>query len=155
MSTHKVSPAILPTSHRGICAITALGDYDPKHDGHLVQWDLKLIIKFPPRSTILIPSVSVHHCNISIHEGETQYSFTQYVAGRLFHRVDHGFQTEKVYKSGWSKQRKQEGLAIGRHHWEEAIDLFPTLEELHSLNSATLIEGYRNNRGNVAWTLRL
>lgn len=41
-----------------MCAITTLSDYDPKAGGHLVLWDLKLVIEFPPGSTILILSVS-------------------------------------------------------------------------------------------------
>ncbi|OCH86581.1 hypothetical protein OBBRIDRAFT_806683 [Obba rivulosa] len=32
----------------GFCAITTLGNYNPKKDGHLVLWDLGLVIKFPP-----------------------------------------------------------------------------------------------------------
>jgi hypothetical protein len=40
----------------GWCAITALGLFDPNLGGHLILWDLKLIIRFPPGSTILIPS---------------------------------------------------------------------------------------------------
>lgn len=97
-----------------MCAITALGDYDPKLGGHLVLWDLKLVIEFPPGSTILIPSTSVRHSNVSIRQGETRHSFTQYAAGGLFCWVEHAFQMEKVYQSGWSKKRKQEELALGR-----------------------------------------
>ncbi|KAG6853118.1 hypothetical protein C0991_006763, partial [Blastosporella zonata] len=40
----------------GICAITALGNYNPKLGSHLVFWDCGVIIEFPPGSTILIPS---------------------------------------------------------------------------------------------------
>ncbi len=40
----------------GWCAITALGRFDPRFGGHLVLWDLKLVLDFPPGSTILIPS---------------------------------------------------------------------------------------------------
>src|SRR5882762_4619472 len=42
----------------GWCAITALGPFDPTQGGHLVLWDLQLVIEFPPGSTILIPSAS-------------------------------------------------------------------------------------------------
>ncbi|KAJ7702866.1 hypothetical protein B0H14DRAFT_2648002 [Mycena olivaceomarginata] len=31
----------------GWCAITALGNFDPDKGGHLILWDLKLIIRFP------------------------------------------------------------------------------------------------------------
>ncbi|KAJ7794380.1 hypothetical protein B0H14DRAFT_3557404 [Mycena olivaceomarginata] len=54
----------------GWCAITALGRCNPDLGGHLVLWDLKLIIRFPPGSTILIPSAIIRHSNspIAIHE---------------------------------------------------------------------------------------
>ena len=43
----------------GWCAITTLGNFDPTLGGHLVLWDLKLVIEFPLGSTILIPSVTL------------------------------------------------------------------------------------------------
>ncbi|TDL13852.1 hypothetical protein BD410DRAFT_817258 [Rickenella mellea] len=48
------------------CAITALGDFDPARGGHLVLWDLKMIIEFPAGSTILIPSATIRHSNIPV-----------------------------------------------------------------------------------------
>ncbi|KAJ7925408.1 hypothetical protein B0H13DRAFT_1863243 [Mycena leptocephala] len=48
----------------GWCAITALGFFDPDLGGHLVLWDLKLVIRFPPGSTILIPSAIIRHSNV-------------------------------------------------------------------------------------------
>ncbi|KAJ7622473.1 hypothetical protein FB45DRAFT_927801 [Roridomyces roridus] len=40
----------------GLCPITALGRFNPDRGGHLILWELKLIIRFPPASTILVPS---------------------------------------------------------------------------------------------------
>src|SRR5882672_10818714 len=45
----------------GWCAITALGNFDYRQSGHLVLWDLNLVIQFPPGSTILIPSAILSH----------------------------------------------------------------------------------------------
>ncbi|KAJ7468537.1 hypothetical protein FB451DRAFT_1340258 [Mycena latifolia] len=70
----------------GWCSITALGDFDPDHSGHLVLWDLQLVVRFLPGSTVLIPSTLVHHSNMPVasHEHERCSSFTQYSAGGLF-----------------------------------------------------------------------
>jgi hypothetical protein len=76
------------------CAITALGDFDPDNGGHLVLFDLKLIIRFPPGSTILIRSASLRHGNLRIQPGETRYSVIQYAAGRLARHVSYGFKTQ-------------------------------------------------------------
>ncbi|KAJ7883792.1 hypothetical protein B0H13DRAFT_2537891, partial [Mycena leptocephala] len=39
--------------------ITALRRFNPDLSGHLILWDLKLVIRFPPGSTILIPSAII------------------------------------------------------------------------------------------------
>lgn len=119
----------------GWCAITALGNFDPALGGHLVLWDLNLIIEFPPGATILIPSATIRHSNIAIRKGETRYSFTQYTAGGLFRWVDHGFQTEEAYKQGWNKARKLEEEGVNLKRWEEGIGMFSTLEELRDIYS--------------------
>ncbi|KAL0564166.1 hypothetical protein V5O48_017891 [Marasmius crinis-equi] len=82
----------------GWCAITALGKYDHTKGRHLVLWDLKMVIEFPPGTTIFIPSAMLCHFNTAIQEGETRYSFTMYSAGGLSRWVEHGFQLENVYR---------------------------------------------------------
>ncbi|KAF9062497.1 hypothetical protein BDP27DRAFT_1147612, partial [Rhodocollybia butyracea] len=71
------------TAH-GWCTDTAGGDFDPEKGGHLVLWNLKLVIRFPPGSTILFPSALITHSNIPISPHETRYSVVQYSAGGLF-----------------------------------------------------------------------
>ncbi|KAJ7430402.1 hypothetical protein FB451DRAFT_973501, partial [Mycena latifolia] len=62
----------------GWCAMTALGAFDPDCGGHLILGDLKLIIRFPPASTILLPSAILRHSNTKIQRAERWYSFTQF-----------------------------------------------------------------------------
>ncbi|KZP28866.1 hypothetical protein FIBSPDRAFT_728254 [Athelia psychrophila] len=78
----------------GWCAITSAGSYDPKLGGHLVLFDIDLIVEFPPGSTILIPSSIMRHGNTPVQDGETRVGITQYAAGGLFRYVDHGFSTQ-------------------------------------------------------------
>lgn len=78
----------------GLCAVTSFGSFNPDKGGHIVLWELKLIIRFPPGSTILIPSAVITHGNVSIQQDEERYSFTQYAPGSLFRWVDNGFQTQ-------------------------------------------------------------
>ncbi|KAF8197309.1 hypothetical protein K438DRAFT_1585189, partial [Mycena galopus ATCC 62051] len=67
----------------GWCSITTLGQFNPDLGGHLILWDLNLVIRFPPGSTIMIPSALLRHSNVSIQQNEMRYSFTQYTAGRF------------------------------------------------------------------------
>ncbi|KDQ32294.1 hypothetical protein PLEOSDRAFT_1034948 [Pleurotus ostreatus PC15] len=75
----------------GLCAITALGDFDSKRGGHLIFWDLKLILEFPAGATILIPLALLRHSNVPIQAREQRASLTQYSAGGLFRWVENGF----------------------------------------------------------------
>ncbi len=74
----------------GLCAITALGDFDPDQGGQLILWNLRVVIRFPPGSTLLVPSALIPHSNLPIQPEESRYSVTQYSAGSLFRWVDNG-----------------------------------------------------------------
>ncbi|KAJ3804826.1 hypothetical protein F5876DRAFT_82570 [Lentinula aff. lateritia] len=83
----------------GWCADTALGKFDPNKGGHLVLWDLGLVIRFPPGSTILFPSSLITHSTIPIQKGETRFAFIQYSSGGLFRWRANGFQSDKDFFS--------------------------------------------------------
>ncbi|KAK7022490.1 hypothetical protein R3P38DRAFT_3317680 [Favolaschia claudopus] len=135
--TFNLGPQTCALGHRdfnnlayGWCAITAFGDYDYRKGGHLVLWDCKLIIEFPPGCTILIPSAAMYHSNIPIAEGERRYSFTQYTAGGLFRWVEHGFMTEEAYMKRLTRQGRREEKALGLERAEIGAGLFSTLSDL-------------------------
>ncbi|KAJ7066854.1 hypothetical protein B0H15DRAFT_794250 [Mycena belliarum] len=110
----------------GWCAITALGNFNPDVGGHLVLWDLKLVIRFPAGSTILIPSAILRHSNIAIASGETRFSFTQYTAAGLFRWVDNDFKSDvTVAQEIRGNLQAQEQRALARSvRWEEGINSF-------------------------------
>ncbi|KAJ7034814.1 hypothetical protein C8F04DRAFT_1210516 [Mycena alexandri] len=88
----------------GWCAITALGNYDYTKGGHLILWDCKLILEFPPGTTILIPSAAIFHSNIPIGPGEPRLSPEER-----------------------SKERAEQ-----RARWTEGAGLFSTMDKLKS-----------------------
>ena len=75
-----------------------MSKFDAATGGHLILWDLKLIIDFPAGSTILIPSATLTHSNTPVASHESRFSFTQYCAGPILQFVDQGFQTESQLK---------------------------------------------------------
>ncbi|KAJ7155576.1 hypothetical protein C8R43DRAFT_1000503 [Mycena crocata] len=113
----------------GWCAVQALGRFDPRKGGHLILWDLKLVIEFPHGATILLPSATVEHSNIPVQPGDERASFTQYTAGGLMRYVDNGFRTEQeleeqdpaAYKEMWADKEAR---------WEMGISLLSTVDEL-------------------------
>ncbi|KAJ6488302.1 hypothetical protein C8R47DRAFT_978900 [Mycena vitilis] len=129
--TFNLGPRTCALGHRdfvnfalGWCPIIAFGDFDYKKGGHLILWDCKLIIEFPPGCTILIPSATVFHSKIPIAPHEHRYSFTQYTAGGLFRWVERGFKSEEDYFASLSAEGRREEKILGRQRAAAAADMF-------------------------------
>ncbi|KAF8951697.1 hypothetical protein BDZ97DRAFT_1931899 [Flammula alnicola] len=116
----------------GWCAITALGSFNPDRGGHLVLWDLKYIIRFPPGSTILIPSAMIRHSNTPIANNETRYSFAQYSAGGLFRWVDNGCQKQADWEANASEEEKAQRMHDQSTRWIRGLEMLSTIEELQA-----------------------
>lgn len=113
----------------GWCAITALGYFNPDLGGHLILWDLGLVICFPPGSTILIPSAVLRHSNTSIGDDERRFSFTQYSAGHLFRFVYNGCRSDKVFDAEATPQERLQRDKDKKSRWEAGLNTFVRLKE--------------------------
>ncbi|KAF8196484.1 hypothetical protein BJ912DRAFT_846849, partial [Pholiota molesta] len=114
----------------GWCGITALGEFDPSQGGHLILWSLKLVIEFPPGSTILVPSAAIPHSNVPIGRRETRYSFTQFSAGGLFRWADQGFQCTNTYTATLSDEGVEEDVKRQEARCKLGLSLFSTMKSL-------------------------
>jgi hypothetical protein len=110
----------------GWCAVTPFGDFDHEQGGHLILWELGLVLEFPPGSTLLLPSACISHSNVDINQGEKRYSFTQYTAGSIFRWVDHGFQLEDSFWSSLNSDEKVEELAKMESRLSSGLSLLRT-----------------------------
>ena len=138
-ATMNFGPRVRSFMHRdsqnlpfGWCAITALGNFDATKGGHLILWDLKLAIEFPPGSTILIPSATLIHSNAALGANESRLSFTQYSAGGIFRWVEYGCQTEAALQSLEDQTRYQEVLRLKKSgkRWETGLAMYSKLGDL-------------------------
>ncbi|KAJ7787778.1 hypothetical protein B0H14DRAFT_2537226, partial [Mycena olivaceomarginata] len=84
----------------GWCVVQVLGQFDVTKGGHLILWDLKLVVEFPHGALILLPSTTVAHSNVPVQPDEERVSFTQFTAGGIFHYVDNGCQTVEQLVEG-------------------------------------------------------
>lgn len=139
-STFNFGPKVFCRMHRdyanlpyGWCSVTALGDFDPTKGGHLVLWDIKLVIEFPPGSTILLPSAAISHFNTPICRGESRSSFTQYTAGGLFRWVAHGFQKATVYLKDKTPEELHQIAEENEARCQLGLSLFSTIDEIRKL----------------------
>ena len=112
------------------CSITALGSFNPDTGGHLVLWDYGMAVRFPPGSTILIPSALLIHSNTSIKKNETRFSIVQYAAGGLFRWVDRGFISEKEWRATASQEQLKEHKKKEKLRWIKATEMFLKIDEL-------------------------
>ncbi|KAJ7708495.1 hypothetical protein B0H14DRAFT_3099533 [Mycena olivaceomarginata] len=99
---------------RAICA-----NFDPDLGGHLILWDLRLVIRFPPGSTILIPSAIVRHSNVPIQAHERRSSFAQYTAAGLFRWVRNGFKTDEDFETSASQEEQAKREAEHGRRWRK------------------------------------
>ncbi|KAJ7711072.1 hypothetical protein B0H16DRAFT_1480622 [Mycena metata] len=110
----------------GWCTVTALGNFNPDRGGHLILWDLNLLIRFPPGSTILLPSAILRHSNLKISPNKTRFSFTQFTPAGIFRWVYNDFRTDKDINSAKStmpeehEQRKRDWAS----RWQEGIRMY-------------------------------
>ena len=115
----------------GLCAVTALGKFNPKRSGHLILGRLRLVIEFPPGTTALIPSATVPHGNTAIDDDETRMSVTQYAAGGLFRWVKYGFRNEETMKKEDQELAAKFELRKATA-WKDALHAFSTTTSLVS-----------------------
>ncbi|KAF9028261.1 hypothetical protein BDZ89DRAFT_1133723 [Hymenopellis radicata] len=93
------------------CAVTALGKFNPDKGGHLIFWDLGLVIRFPPARPSFSQRISLVH----------------FTAGGLFRYVDNGCKTDKVFME--TDYRKMSDEERGEWHkeraerWKDALKL--------------------------------
>jgi len=113
----------------GWCSITALGQFDPCRGGHLILWDLGLVIDFPPGSTILIPSALVQHSNTVIQPGEKRYSLTHYAAGGLFRYVKNGMCSDKTFMKEATEAELKQREEDRQQRWSDGLGLFSKMSE--------------------------
>ena len=126
----------------GVCALTALGNYNPKTSGHFILFPFRLVTEFPPASTIIIPSGCLNHGNTPIQDGETRMSIAQYAAGGLFRYVAYGFATAKsLLSTAAGRAKKAEIDMKAGERWRMGLDLFSKYNELAADVANVYIEG--------------
>lgn len=119
----------------GLCAITPSGKFDHRRSGHLVLWELKLVIEFPRGSTTFILSAIVTHATLPIQQGETHHSMTQYTGGGLFRWIYNGYRSDKDWYAGATKEQLVQREQDRAERWAKGLLLFPTLDSVDNVES--------------------
>ncbi|PPR03025.1 hypothetical protein CVT24_012288 [Panaeolus cyanescens] len=115
----------------GWCMVTALGEFDSKKGGHLILWELGIILEFPPGYCACLPSALISHSNLPVRADEFRLSFTQYCPGEVFRYVENGFKTDKGMKAA-NEVEFNIRAHLRRTRLKKGLDLFSTLDGLKS-----------------------
>ena len=107
----------------GWCFITALGSFNHELGGHLILWDLWLIIEFPPVMIIF------RHSNISIQQDEKRFAITQYTSAGIFRFVN-SFKTNITLEQEMSKEEARAWANTAKIRSAEGVKMYLTLDEL-------------------------
>ncbi|KAL1658545.1 hypothetical protein GGF50DRAFT_67011 [Schizophyllum commune] len=132
--TINFGPRTVAVAHRdfgnlshGFCAITALGRFNPDRGGHLIVRELRLVIRFPPGSSIIVPSALFTHHNTDIGPDETRYSVTQYTSGAIFRFVEHGCQLDEKYYASLDAEGRRAARKANSGRWKKGVAMFSRL----------------------------
>lgn len=116
----------------GMCVVAALKGFNPDKGGHLIFWDLGLVVRFPPGTVILLPSALLLHSNVQIMQDEERCSLTLYSAGGLFRWVYNGFCSDKAVNEMVDHELLARREVERAGHWAEGLACFSMLSELSS-----------------------
>jgi hypothetical protein len=109
-----------------MCLITSISDHDPTKGGHMILWELGIVIEFPHGATIAIPSTVITHSNLPIAKHEHRVSFTQYAAGALIRWVDSG----GILDTQLSKKERKKAWLKCLDHAKRMVRLYTTINDL-------------------------
>ncbi|KAK7054023.1 hypothetical protein R3P38DRAFT_2381946, partial [Favolaschia claudopus] len=74
--------------------LTAAGTYRSIYGGHLIVWDLGLVIQFPAGSSILVPTGIVRYSFVEVRPGEDRFSILQWAGSGVRRFVENGYKTD-------------------------------------------------------------
>lgn len=144
MHTLNLGPNVCTYKHRdlqnypfGICAVFALGHFNHKTGGHLVLWDLDLVLELAPGGLALLPSALLTHSNVSIADGESRASYVLYAPGELFRFVENDMRTDTAMRAD-DPDLYQNVRDCRNAWWKHGIEMFTPLADRQPNASETL-----------------
>ncbi|KAJ6480183.1 hypothetical protein C8R45DRAFT_783169, partial [Mycena sanguinolenta] len=70
--------------------LTSLGKYVPMLGGHIIFWDLGLVVAFPLGASILTPTGLIRYSFVKVRPGEHRYSLFQWAGSGISHWFQNG-----------------------------------------------------------------
>ncbi|KAJ7180031.1 hypothetical protein C8R43DRAFT_1117376 [Mycena crocata] len=116
--------------------LTALGKYSALHGGHIIFWDLGLVVCFPVGASILIPSALVRYSFVKVRDHEKRYSILQYAGAGIGRWFQNGKRTDVEFAVNATAEEHaaREQRRVDAH--ATATQMFPRPEDLDECSLA-------------------
>ncbi|KAJ7781729.1 hypothetical protein DFH07DRAFT_949424 [Mycena maculata] len=110
----------------GLRALTSIGQY-PYHEGKMILWNHRVVVDFPPGSTMFFPAAVMPYLFTNVEKPGWQMLITQACSAGLHRYVANGFTDQHVPEPRFPMQR-----AAAVHRLElakDTVSLYPTVTE--------------------------
>ncbi|KAJ6501534.1 hypothetical protein C8R47DRAFT_970289 [Mycena vitilis] len=115
--------------------LTALGKYSHHRGGHIILWDLGLVITFPPGTTILLPPSIIRYSFVKVGEGEHRYSLLQWAGAGIERWFHNGRRSDLEFAVKASREQHNLREQHRRDAHSGSLDLFPVDGDLPEAGS--------------------
>ncbi|KAF7373695.1 hypothetical protein MSAN_00580500 [Mycena sanguinolenta] len=105
--------------------LTSLGRYVPLSGGHIIFWDLGLVVTFPPGASILIPTGVIRYSFIKFRPGEHRYSLLQWAGTGISRWFQNGHHMDNDFAMQATRVEHEVREALCRSTHNAILDLFP------------------------------
>ncbi|KAJ7665345.1 hypothetical protein DFH06DRAFT_1323740 [Mycena polygramma] len=110
--------------------LTALGKYCHSRGGHIILWDLGLVVSFPPGTTILLPPSIIRYSFVKVREGEHRYALLQWAGAGIFRWFENGRRSDLEFAVRATREEHDTRESRRREAHGAALDSFPVEGEL-------------------------
>ncbi|KAJ6488306.1 hypothetical protein C8R47DRAFT_978854, partial [Mycena vitilis] len=110
--------------------LTALGKYAHSRGGHIILWDLGLVVSFPPGTTILLPPSIIRYSFVKVRQGEHRYALLQWAGAGLFRWFANGRRSDLEFAVKATRQEHTAHESRRRAAHTDALEAFPVEGEL-------------------------
>jgi hypothetical protein len=119
----------------GWSAFTTLGTYNADTGGHIILWDLNLLVRFPPGATILIPRALVRYSFVRIAAHETRYCLIQFTPAPIFKFCGNGGRSDLEFARNATRAEHEEREADRTSYadGEVPLQMLTTVAELEEV----------------------
>ncbi|KAJ7062988.1 hypothetical protein B0H15DRAFT_794753 [Mycena belliarum] len=128
----RTHPSGTPYRHQaaGWSILTALGSYSSMRGGHIILWDLGLVVSFPVGSSILIPTGLVRYSFVTVRPNERRYSLLQWAGSGIPRWFRNGKRSDVEFAVNATREEHVAREERRQAAHAEALDLFPIEAEL-------------------------